>query len=66
MKPFYINCIFHNDTNPSLRINFDRTFKCYGCGITGICENYEILQNKYDRQLEKYLESIGQLRFLEM
>jgi len=31
-----LNCIFHNEKNPSMGVNFKKyTFQCFSCGVTG-------------------------------
>lgn len=61
MKAFMINCIFHNDIHPSLRIFSNGYFKCYGCEINGSIEEHHILENIFKLRIFLYLEKKGQL-----
>ena len=58
---FSIVCPFHDDINPSMRINLsDGTFFCFGCGLYG--NAYDFVKNAQpelnDLQVCIYLERI--------
>lgn len=67
-----VNCIFHNEKNPSLGVNFrKKTFHCFSCGVTGniiklkkaLFEGEtEIKENFEGDKVIEILESVGRLR----
>lgn len=81
MKPFTILCIFHKEKTPSLRIWDNGNFFCHGCQEQGnvldfkttnstsyLSKCYNLYQLWNIRKVNsniKYLEEMGQLKFME-
>lgn len=54
---FNIICPFHNDINPSMRVNLsDGSFVCFGCGLTGNCLDFVKYVNPELNELSACLE----------
>ena len=58
-------CPFHDDTNPSLRVNPDRqSYKCWVCDEGGDC--FSFMQRRYNVGFREALEMLAKAAGLEM
>jgi len=52
-------CPFHGDTNPSMTIYPDNSYKCFGCGIYGMGAISFVMESKCS-----FLEAVNELKNL--